>query len=140
MKLSARNRKNPTRDITEETPSAMFPKQQEKTTNGKYNHSIYIRCNAMLYNTMQNILLASHTAQDFTYVSVADFIRAVLHAYSDGMPLTELDRKGEKISTTIRVDERLKDFYQSLPDRLKSKLVERAIRTFMKSHMLPTDI
>ena len=133
MKLSVRNRKNPTQDIAEETYPAMSPKQEEKTIYSKYNHSIYIRCNAMLYNTIQNMLLTSHTAQDFTYVSVADFIRAVLQAYSDGMPLTELEQKGEKISTTIRVDEKLKAFYQSLPDRLRCKLVERAIRTFMKS-------
>ena len=79
------------------------------------------------------MLTAAHTVEDFTYVSVSDFIRAALLAYQDGMPLTELDKKGEpKISTTIRVDGELKAFYRSLPDRLRSQLVERAIRTFLK--------
>jgi hypothetical protein len=88
----------------------------------------------MLYDTIQNTLLAAHASQDFTYVSVSDFIRTALQNYSDGMSLTELDQKGDKISTTIRVDKELKDFYHNLPDRLKSKLTERAIRTFIKNH------
>lgn len=132
MKLSARNKNNLTLGAAE-NPSTVTQEQQGKTANGKYNHSIYIRCNSILYNTMQNRLATAHTAQDFTYVSVADFIRAALQAYFDGMPLTELDQTGEKINTTIRVDKGLKTFYQNLPDRLKSKLVERAIRTFIKS-------
>jgi hypothetical protein len=132
MKLSARNKKNRKPDAMEKI-SSTIPQKHQETTNGKYNHSIYIRCNSMLYNTMQNMLFTAHAAQDFTYVSVADLVRAALQAYSDGMPLTELAQKGEKINTTIRVDEGLKTFYQNLPDRLKSKLVERAIRTFIKS-------
>jgi len=134
MKLSAKDRKNLTPSKAEVSPSAVLQKQPERTTNGKYNHSIYLRCNAMLYDTIQNTLLAAHASQDFTYVSVSDFIRTALQTYSDGMPLTELDHKGDKISTTIRVDKGLKDFYHNLPDRLKSKLAERAIRTFLKNH------
>jgi predicted transcriptional regulator len=48
------------------------------------------------------------------------------------MVLTELDQKGEKTALTIRTDPDLKHFYTSLPDRLRTKILERAIRTYMK--------
>ncbi|MCP4370288.1 MAG: hypothetical protein GY797_19560, partial [Deltaproteobacteria bacterium] len=69
----------------------------------------------------------------FTYVSATDFIRKALASYKDGMELTELDVKGEKINTSIRVDQDLKDFYSNLPDRMRSKLFERSIRTYIKN-------
>lgn len=97
-----------------------------------YRETLNIRFNALLYNTIQNMITASHTVQDFTYASPADFIRAALHSYRDGLSLTELEGKGEKITTTIRVDRATKEFYASLPDRLRSRLLERAIRTFLK--------
>lgn len=86
----------------------------------------------MLYNTIQNMLAASHTAQDFTYTSVADVMRAALGAYREGLSLTELEEKGEKVTTTIRVDRATKDFYSSLPGRMRTRILERAIRTFLK--------
>jgi hypothetical protein len=99
---------------------------------GAYREVIGIRCNTMLYNSIQNMLSAAHTAQDFTYTSAVDFIRSALQAYKDGMVLTELDQKGEKTALTIRTDPALKNFYTSLPDRLRTKILERAIRTYMK--------
>jgi hypothetical protein len=99
---------------------------------GAYREVIGIRCHTMLYNSIQNMLSASHAAQDFTYTSAVDFIRSALQAYKDGMVLTELDQKGEKTALTIRTDAELKNFYTSLPDRFRTKILERAIRTYMK--------
>lgn len=130
MQLRVRNKQEAF--STQKDDPLLQPQKQAEVTGSGYTQSIYIRCNAMLYQTISNMLTSAHTAQDFTYVSVADFIRAALSAYKDGMPLTEIDERGEKINTTIRADEALKNFYSSLPDRLRSKLVERALRTFLK--------
>jgi hypothetical protein len=78
------------------------------------------------------MMRSAHTAQDFTYTSIADYIRAALVAYKDGMVLTELDQHGPKMETSLRVDKELWLFYKTLPDRMRSKILERAIRTFMK--------
>lgn len=78
------------------------------------------------------MLAASHAAQDFTHTSVADVIRAALGAYRGGMSLTELEEKGEKLTTTVRVDRVTKDFYSSLPGRMRTRILERAIRSFLK--------
>ena len=105
---------------------------ETKPTKSK-SSTLNLQINAILYNTIQNIISSLHTSQDFTYVSASDFIRKALLSYKDGMELTELDEKGDKINTSIRVDQDFKDFYSNLPDRMRSKLIERSIRTYIKN-------
>ncbi len=102
-------------------------------TNNSLEHSITIQCNALLYNTLQNIIKAQHTGNDFTYTSVTDLIRAALLAYQSGMELTEIEQPGKKKQTSIRVDDSLYKFYKSLPNQLRTKILEKAIRTFIKN-------
>ena len=101
--------------------------------NNIYEHSITIQCNALLYTTLQNTIKALHTGNDFTYTSVTDIIRAALKAYQEGMELTELEQPGKKKQTSIRVDDSLYKFYKSLPNQLRTKILEKAIRTFIKN-------
>lgn len=98
-----------------------------------YEHSITIQCHALLYNTLQNTIKAQHTGNDFTYTSVTDLIRAALLAYQSGMELTEIEQPGKKKQTSIRVDDSLYKFYKSLPNQLRTKILEKAIRTFIKN-------
>lgn len=98
-----------------------------------YEHCVAIQCNALLYNTLQNKIKALHTGNDFTYTSVTDIIRAALIAYQSGMELTELEQGGKKKQTSIRVDTSLYKFYKSLPKQMRTKIIERAIRTFLKN-------
>ena len=67
------------------------------------------------------------------YKSPAAYARTALRAYRDGMALTERDRNGEKVETSLRLDQELKEFWRTLPDQLRSRLLERAIRTYMHS-------
>ena len=131
MELKARKRNAPVGpnlgEVNKIPPPINLP-----TKFGQFQYMIAIRCNSMLYNTIQNMLTASHASQDFTYTSVTDFIRHSLEAYREGMVLTELEEKGEKMFTTLRVDRVTQDFYRSLPDRMRVKILERAIRTFLK--------
>lgn len=101
--------------------------------NDTYEHSITIQCHALLYTTLQNTIEAMHTGNDFTYTSVTDLIRAALKAYQEGMELTELVQPGKKKQTSIRVDNSLYKFYKSLPNQMRTKIIERAIRTFIKN-------
>jgi hypothetical protein len=102
-------------------------------------YSITVRYDTLLYDTLQNMIRSAHTAQDFTYTSLADFIRAALRAYKAGMVLTELDQNGPKTETSLRVERDLWLFYKSLPGRMRSKILERAIRTFMRQSSVGRD-
>ncbi len=130
MDLKAKKKKQ--QQSTEETISSVQEsvKSEEKNI---YEHSITIQCNALLYTTLQNTIKALHTGNDFTYTSVTDIIRAALKAYQDGMELTELEQPGKKKQTSIRVDDSLYKFYKSLPNQLRTKILEKAIRTFIKN-------
>src|SRR5262249_1137059 len=108
---------------------AKAPKKTER-----YHYVITIQCNTMLYHTIQNMLAASHTAQNFTYTSIADLIRAARVASRDGMPLTELEEEWEKLTTSIRFDPAIKIFFSSLPDRMRVKLLEPPRRSFLNQH------
>lgn len=111
------------------------PKQRQRDPQVKpdsYPYLLTIRCNTLLYNTIQNMLNVAHTAQDFTYTSIADVIRAALGKYQQGMRLNEMDEPGEKLMTTVRVDRGTRDFYAGLPARMRTKILERALRTFLK--------
>src|SRR5438093_2772665 len=111
MELRAKsiNRKAPRKGRGPATPPAApsIRAVEEMASRESAHHSITVRYDTFLYDTLQNMIRSSHTAHDFTYASLADFIRASLKAYKDGMGLTELDRGGPKLETSLRVDREL---------------------------------
>ena len=129
MELRARSKRKEVLAPLATAPVTAGEKRAEKDT---LRYSITVRYDTLLYDTLQNMIRSAHTAQDFTYTSLADFIRAALRAYKDGMVLTELDQSGPKMETSLRVERDLWLFYKSLPGRMRSKILERVIRTFMR--------
>jgi len=102
---------------------------------GTLEEHIAVRINATLYGILTNYIISAHTAMDYKYQSVSDVIRMALQKFKDGMHVTEIDEKKEGemiISTTIRIGHELKIFWESLPDRNRRKILERAIRTYLK--------
>ena len=103
--------------------------EQEK---GGQSYSVRVRYDTILYDSLQNMIRSAHAAQDFTYPALADFIRAALQAYKAGMVLTELDQNGPKVETSLRMDRELWQFYKSWPERMRPKILDRVLRTFVK--------
>ena len=128
LRAKKKTQKKPT---TQPINSPVKPAQPEPPKS--YEHFITIQCNALLYSTLQNTIKAQHTGNDFTYTSVTDLIRAALLAYQSGMELTEIELPGKKKQTSIRVDDSLYKFYKSLPNQLRTKILEKAIRTYIKN-------
>ncbi|MDJ0717236.1 MAG: hypothetical protein QNJ54_23965 [Prochloraceae cyanobacterium] len=128
LRAKKKTQKKPT---TQPISTPVEPAKPDPPKN--YEHSITIQCHALLYNTLQNTIQAQHTGNDFTYTSVTDLIRAALLAYQSGMELTEIEQPGKKKQTSIRVDDSLYKFYKSLPNQLRTKILEKAIRTFIKN-------
>jgi hypothetical protein len=136
MELHARSKRKEVLAPLATASETAGEKRAEKDTP---RYSITVRYDTLLYDTLQNMIRSAHTAQDFTYTSLADFIRAALRAYKDGMVLTELDQSGQKMETSLRVERDLWLFYKSLPGRMRSKILERVIRTFMRQSTVPCD-
>jgi hypothetical protein len=113
-------------------PSGAVAERKVEKEKGGQSYSVRVRYDTILYDTLQNMIRSAHAAQDFAYPSLADFIRAALQAYKEGMVLTELDQNGPKVETSLRMNRELWQFYKSLPDRMRPKILERVIRTFVK--------
>lgn len=109
------------------------PSQSKETIETAYSEVISIQFNTLLYTTLQAMIDGAHASNDFTHTSVADVLRAALVAYQEGIELTELDEPGEKRNISLRVTKSQYEFYQSWPKRLRRKLLERAVRSFLKS-------
>ena len=116
-----------------EPPQHAMPDFRDEGEARNFTHAITVRYSTDLHSTIQNIIESAHITQDFTFVSPSDFIRAALRAYRTGMALTELSTDGAKRETKLRVDDELYHFYQSLPKGVRSKLLERALRTLIKN-------
>ena len=140
MELRARKNR-PSPELVEPSAEQAFRSSDDSApatpsaATGDENSEVTIRLDRMLYERLQNSIQASHTAGDFSFVSVSDVIRAAIEAYRDGMELTELAPRGGKKNYTLRVTAPLRAFYNTLPNRLKSQIIERAIRTYIKERM-----
>ncbi|MEO1669904.1 MAG: hypothetical protein AAFR77_03815 [Cyanobacteria bacterium J06631_2] len=133
MDLKAKRKKQNSVQQVDKLPTPAPIETASDESANTYEHSITIQCNTLLYTTLQNTVKALHTGNDFTYTSVTDIIRAALKAYQEGMELTEIDQSGKKKQTSIRVDNSLYKFYKSLPNQLRTKIIEKAIRTHIKN-------
>jgi hypothetical protein len=125
----AENKQAMLRDVSQDATQAI----RDKVGSQGFRYSITVRYGTVLYDTIQNAVDSAHATQDFTFVSPSDFVRAALRAYKEGMSLTELDIPGAKRETKLRVDDELYQFYQELPRGMRSRLLERAIRTYIKT-------
>ena len=130
MELKARRK---AKKVEPAEPVIVSPQASPDLPETTHAYTISLQFNTLLYTTLQNMISSAHTAHDFTYASVADVIRAALSAYQDGMELTELDEAGERRNISIRLTKNQFDFYKSLPHRMGRKIVERAVRTFLKN-------
>lgn len=133
VKIRARKRVSNSWEQPQESLQQAAPAIPDEADVRRFAHSITVRYSTDLYSTVHNMIESAHIAQDFTYLSSSDFVRAALRAYRDGMVLTEVSADGAKRETKLRVDDELYRFYRSLPKGVRSKLVERAIRTLIKN-------
>ena len=93
MQLKAREKARKTVQLSQPVEASAPPE-------GALDQTITTQFNTLLYTTIRNMLESAHAAQDFTFTSVSDVIRAALQAYQEGMPLTELVEKGPKKTLT----------------------------------------
>jgi len=110
-------------------PSAAAPPAEGP----RYPHTVRLSLNADLYAALQELLESAHAAGDYRYTSLPDLIRAAFRAYRDGAPLTAAAAPGPKKHSTLQLDGLLYEAYRKLPERKRWEILERAIRSFLKT-------
>ncbi|HSR68783.1 MAG TPA: hypothetical protein VLU25_12670 [Acidobacteriota bacterium] len=113
------------RDVPETSPSA--------SVGSRFPHTVRMALTADLYGTLQELLSSAHAAGNYRYTSLAALVRAAFRAYRDGAPLTAGVASGPKRHSTLQLDEDLYAAYQKLPARKRWEILERAVRSFLKT-------
>lgn len=123
-------------NLSQQEKDVPMVKKYNDTLNKK-DYVIALRVNALLYNTLQNYLFAMHNVSDYTFTSISDVLRHILLQIEGG----ELQNKGAircddktYVDVTVRVTEKQKIFWSSLPNRLKRVIMEKAIIEFSQKN------
>ena len=98
-------------------------------SHGSSSHSRQIRINTHLFDTLQNAINSAISGGNYRYGSAAEFMREALKDYAETKQLLLNVEKGIRKLMSLRLDEDLKNFWDSLPNGQRSNILERAIRT-----------
>ena len=122
------NMRKPTRspkklDFTfqETKPKADFTKTEAK---------IAFRCDIFLLERVKNMLASRHLAGDYQCPNLSYFFRSALHAYQHGMALTYQRQNNPRKEVSFRLTSDLFEFYNSLPARSKTAILERVLGSY----------
>jgi hypothetical protein len=92
-----------------------------------------VRVDVLLFETIKNAVGSALLGENYSYLSAADFIREALREHSNGGKLKRNVEKGNRKAMSLRLNEELKNFWDSLPARERQNILERAIRTKLAS-------
>ena len=114
------------------------PKQQPKPhegdiSRGELDYSRQIRMDSKLFHVIQELIDANNGTS--RYASVASLVREALSKYQKGLavvPRRSRQSPARKI-TTIRLNEKLKDFWDSLPKSRRLDALELLLKTELAS-------
>jgi hypothetical protein len=103
-------------------------------TSANFTHVTQIRIDAHLFASIHNAVESAIFGGDYSIESASHFIREALKDHAAGAPLKVAHENGVKKSLSIRIDEKLKCFWNTLPKRHRNNILERAIRTKLLSY------
>lgn len=128
--------------VTQKNQTPLAKKISDSKNNiyiaGKKNCVISLRINTLLYDTLRNYLLSAHNISDYTFNSISDMLRHILEQLEDNKLRSDGVKKDDNpnyIEITIRVNQKQKEFWASLPDRNKRKILEKGIVSFSKQRL-----
>ena len=108
----------------------------EKKQDTKLAHKIAIRLNTTLHNTIHNYLEAMYSTGDYTYSSMSDILRKVLSSMENKSlkyNTIKVPVSDNYIELTLRCTNTQKQFWQTLPNGNKVRILEKAIISFLQN-------
>jgi hypothetical protein len=108
---------------------------KEKTENNfnQLQAKITFRCDVFLVEKIKNMLASQHLAGNYQYPNLSYFFRSALHAYQTGrLVLTYRRQDNPRKEITFCLTEDLFNFYNSLPSRSKTEILERVLGSFCR--------
>lgn len=103
-------------------------------TQKSFTHVTQIRIDSNLFASINNAVESAIFGGNYDIESASHFVREALREHASGKPLQVAHGNGAKKSLSIRLDEALKNFWDTLPKRHRNNILERAIRTKLLSY------
>lgn len=107
----------------------LSPPVYKQENSGNFSHVTQIRIDLHLFDSIHNAVESAIFGGDYSIESASHFIREALREHAAGAPLKVAHENGTKKSLSIRIDQSLKGFWDTLPKRHRNHILERAIRT-----------
>jgi hypothetical protein len=101
----------------------------------EHYEKITLRLSVLVLNTLKNIIISNKAGGNYQYVNISDIVRNALEAYKNGMQLTTQRNSGLYKETSCRIPKELKDFYISLPNNVKTEIIDRSITTYINNYI-----
>ena len=111
-----------------------FPIRENKIKNNftGIQAKITFRCDIFLIEKIKNMLASQHLAGNYQYPNLSFFFRSALHAYQTKKLVLTYQRQNnhprKEISFCLTED--LFNFYNSLPARSKTEILERVLGSY----------
>jgi len=118
------------RKLTRSSKKVNLPKPSFKVKFTQIQAKISFRCDIFLTEKIKNTLTSQHLAGNYQYPNLSYFFRSALHAYQQGMALTYQRQNNPRKEISFRLTEELMTFYNSLPPRSKTAILERALGSY----------
>jgi len=112
------------------SPKIDFSLKEKKPNFTKIQTKITFRCDIFLVEKIKNMLASQHLAGNYHYPNLSYFFRSALQAYQHGMALTYQRKNNPRKEISFRLTEELFDFYNTLPLRSKTAILERVLGSY----------
>ncbi len=111
------------------------PKKVDFPLKEKYDFTqiqakITFRCDTFLIEKIKNMIASQHLAGNYHYPNLSYFFRSAFHAYQHGMALTYQRQNNPRKEISFRLTDDLFNFYNTLPPRSKTVILERVLGSF----------
>ena len=123
-------------DLTRPDPTRLLSRKEAVKASCETSDTPFlrqVRINTHLFETIKNAVASAISGENYSYLSAADFIRDALREHLSGGRLKRNVEKGPRKAMSLRLNEELKNFWDSLPARERQNILERAIRTKLAS-------
>ncbi len=118
---------------SQKKPNLSFQQNKTKHDFNQIQGKITFRCDVFLLEKIKNMLTSQHLAGNYQYPNLSYFFRSALHAYQHGMALTYQRKNNPRKEVSFRLTESLFVFYNSLPPRSKTAILERALGSYCQN-------
>jgi hypothetical protein len=123
--------------IVPELTSVVAPQVPKYSSeqNQQFSAVAQIRIDAQLFESLNNAVESAIFGGNYAIESASHFIRESLREHIAGKELKVAHQNGIKKPLSLRLDNQLYEFWQTLPKRHRNNILERAIRTKLASYL-----